>query len=252
MRASSCTLLLKRFVARVLLSKTVSRGMAAVTRRVKRRYGLTINVASPVVPDRLAMAIWARIHESAEVRVLNCVDKGYDAVIDLGASVGILGALAARSLPESGLYLGVEANSAVTPVAEGNVKRNSSCNIEMVHAAIYHGGGAAKFMITPSLTDSVVSSRGVEVPVVTLRLLLDRLRDNDRILLLCDIEGAEWGLVESEAEALRQIDTALFEVHRTDGNGVETFIERLERLGLAVRRRDGNVVLVENRKSQWG
>jgi FkbM family methyltransferase len=246
MNASNVTLMLKRLVADVLLSRTVSRCMAPVTRRVRRRHGLTIDVASPVVPDRLAMAIWARIHESAEVRVLSCVGKEYDVVIDLGASVGILGALAARSLPESGLYLGVEANSAVIPVAAGNVKRNASCDMEMVHGAIYHGGDVARFRITPGLTDSVVSARGVEVPTVTLQSLLERLNGDERILLLCDIEGAEWALVERESAALRQVHTAVFEVHRHDGDGVEKFIERLDQLGLTVSRRDGNVILVES------
>jgi hypothetical protein len=86
------------------------------------------------------------------------------------------------------------------------------------------------------------------VPAVRLSSLLGRL-GTDGFSLVCDVEGAEWGLVEKEISALDRCRQMIIEVHpspppRSD-DPTELLRQLLESGRFVERNRHGPVIHLE-------
>lgn len=161
-----------------------------------------INGVELALPEGLASAAIAEkltdgSYEADEARAVDrCVQSGFR-VLELGAGVGYVGALAAQKTePEN--VLSVEANPALLPVIAANHARNGVPGISVLHGAVVgHAadGATAGFHLSDGFTGSRLGWRGsdqdggqVEVPLVGFH---DLLRAHRPHVVLMDVEGAE-------------------------------------------------------------
>ena len=155
----------------------------------------------------------------------------------LGGSLGVVTSHLARQLGSSQRIVSVEANSDLLDSIRRNVRRNcSSAHLSVVHGAIFYSPDESKtptsihLQIGATNTDSSITemsnNRSVEVPVVTLTEILRNHEIGD-YSLICDIEGAEIGMIEKEKVALARCQQLIIELHQTSWNGTMLSVEEL-------------------------
>jgi FkbM family methyltransferase len=186
------------------------------------RDGVTIDVVSPLISDGTVGALFWRVYEWGERRAIRDLLADYP-VIELGASLGFISCLAALRTPLQKEVV-VEANPNLLPLLTQNIQRNGfGEKIEVVWAAIDYSGDASVQLELgggSNLSASVTSGEpeenltAVNVPTTTLGRLL-RERHIEKYVLICDIEGAEVGLLQEEAAVIAGCQQLIIEVHKT-------------------------------------
>lgn len=222
------------------------RPIASVIRRATagrvRRWGVDLELPRPQVSDSVLASIFVRGHESAEIRSVLRLGGVYTTILDLGASAGVLGAVAASRCSTAGEYIGLDGNAELTEIARANVRRNFGGVIALIHGALAYGTTTTFFSTNENILRSSVDVTGEAVPAFTLGQLLGRSNRVGNVLLLCDIEGGEWDILDNDLSSLRRIHTMVIEIHEQAGRSVETFIERLADSGIKTIHRDGAVI----------
>lgn len=88
----------------------------------------------------------------------------------------------------------------------------------------------------------------VEVAAVTLAELVKHLGNPPEWVLVSDIEGAEYGIVEQESAALRNAKMVIMEVHphqyAARGSGEKEFLAMAMDAGFQLVDRQGDVVVL--------
>ena len=143
-------------------------------------------------------------------------------VVEFGGCLGVVACLTNRRLSNRVNHVVVEANPETVPILFENRDRNR-CKFTILHGAagsegksvrIYIGNGAL------AASSLAATDRSVEVAGITLSDIL-KSRGFDRCAFVCDIEGAEIGLIRSEMETFRsRVETFIVEYH-PGINGVE-------------------------------
>jgi len=140
-------------------------------------------------------------------------------VVEFGANMGVVACTTNRLLRDPPRHLVVEANPDLIPLLNTHKRMNSSV-FSVWHGAVAYGMPKISFAIQ---SDTLASSlhlaggRVVTVPTVTLAEIL-RERSFERAAVVCDIEGAEFALLEHEATTLsRYCTTFIVEVHAVPG-----------------------------------
>ncbi len=186
--------------------------------------GGRFEVSSPVVSTYQAGLLALGRYEVAERAALRAFLDPELALIDCGASIGVVSCLANARLHHREQHLAVEANPAVVPVLEANRALNQGA-FSVVHAAIAYGAASVEFGVNADFLASSVGMRGghrrVSVPAVTVSALIARLQ-TPACTLLCDIEGMELELFRHDVDAIRRsVRCVMFESHLTP-EGIDT------------------------------
>lgn len=149
-------------------------------------------------------------------------------IVDLGANIG------AASVWLAGRY-GASKLVAVEPVPENaelarlNLAR-LGIDAEVVTAAVGARQGFAHFELNSDSTWGRLGPDGIEVPMVTPQLVVDRFPAAERVdLVKIDIEGAEQQLFEGDLGWLDRVDSLVIELHadRVDWRGIVATLTRL-------------------------
>jgi FkbM family methyltransferase len=250
MNSGSALLRLKLSAAAVLTCPPAGAVIAAATRNRVPNHGLRIDVAGRDVTARVRAALFWRLYESAEIRMIRRYLGAAGTVVELGASLGITSAhIAARLAPGSRLVC-VEANPRLV---EGLGRRLAPhaghIAFEVENVAVTEEAGPVRLSLARSNLDSRlgddVSGRTVAVPATTLRkLLADRMIEE--FDLVSDIEGAEASFLLGDPGVLDRCRRAVLELHDTTYSGQRvTAAELLDAAlatGLRVVERHGVVV----------
>lgn len=145
-------------------------------------------LGTPAIREKLSNGTY----EEDEARAADrCVRPGFR-VLELGAGIGYVTTICAqRAGPEN--VLSVEANPALLPVIEGNLRRNGVSGVTVVHGAAtgpVAEGATAAFALSEGYTGSSLKGKGqgVEVPLVSIH---DLIRSHKPHVVLMDVEGAE-------------------------------------------------------------
>lgn len=142
-------------------------------------------------------------HEEREA-VTRFVDSDFP-IVELGGSQGIVSCLANRILKDRKRHVVVEANAAVIPLLKRNRDRNR-CGFEIVHAAAGTDQPAMRFFQgdDPLKSSALLATPDFyEVPCLPLSGIVEP-RGFCLCTLICDIEGGEIGLVETQLQILRE------------------------------------------------
>jgi FkbM family methyltransferase len=169
----------------------------ATARRVRPVYEFRLNGINLALPKALATpAIREKLgngtYEEDEARGADrCVRPGFR-VLELGAGIGYVTTICAqRAGPEN--VLSVEANPALLPVIEANLRRNGVSGVTLVHGAAtgpVPEGATGHFALSAGYTGSSLEGKGqgVEVPLISIH---DLIRAHRPHVVLMDVEGAE-------------------------------------------------------------
>jgi FkbM family methyltransferase len=178
-------------------------------------------------------------------------------VIELGGCFGVVSALIRRTIGPDACHIIVEANPALIPILSRNAVQNSDpSRTEIINAAVdYSGSQSVSFSIGQNSHMSRVgegSKRTVTVPALRLSEIADRIAGKP-YALVCDIEGAELALIESEAGALSRVDLLILETHpksypknHADSDRILTL---LESVGFRSVRKERDVVCLRRERA---
>jgi FkbM family methyltransferase len=222
-------------------------GFGRALRRAYRgrvpHWDLTIPL-SKVHDDVVVSSLFFGTYESAEVFLARELLYPAGDVVELGASMGVLSAHIARRLAPGARLVCVEPNVQLHAAIAQTVAENSpGARCTVVGAAVHYGSAETVTLDVSNVNSARVSEaggmEGLTVPVTSLSQVL-REHGIGPYTLVCDIEGAEAGLLTCDAKALEGCQNMLIETHETDFQGqrfgTSGYLERLFALGFRAKR----------------
>jgi FkbM family methyltransferase len=136
-------------------------------------------------------------------------------VIELGACIGVVSCLTNRLLMRPESHIVVEANKHLLPILETHREKNG-CRFKILGAAIAYGAEEVTFYLDDGFNEGSTvrhTPQAITVPTITLQGILDR-EGFSRVSLICDIEGTELELVETEGDTMSShVEWFIAEVH---------------------------------------
>jgi FkbM family methyltransferase len=227
----SVKLHLKRVVGSILTAPVMGRAIALVTGDTFRSRGLRVDTSYPAVtPVVKAMLFW-NMYESAEIRFVQRYLKPDRDVVELGSSLGVMACqIRARIEPERKLVC-VEASPQLAPVIQKNLALNGfTGHTTVVTGAIdYSGAETVSFAEGGNTLQGQKAEAGAQTtstPAVTLEKLLADHQIND-YALVCDIEGAEAGIIFQGQGSLRSCRQIVIELHDAECNGRRVSVDEM-------------------------
>lgn len=210
--------------------------------------------ASAILPTTKAQLFWG-LYERAEISFARTSLRTDLDVVELGASIGAMGSHVLRRLAPGLTYTAVEANPSLQELLARNLERASAGRhtIRVVEAAVDASPGAGpqvSLHLSASSDASSLGSAGTGAAVLVRRLSLTDLVDQipGGFVLVCDIEGAEVGLVRDDPAAWQACRQALIELHPTRYRGRDystaDVLGLLLDLGFRLESSHGPVVLL--------
>lgn len=159
--------------------------------------GLTVQAGRSGMIEPILAQLLASEYERPEIDGLRTVIRPGDRVLELGAGLGIISALAGRAAGLSGRVLSYEANPALLGDTKAFLSSNGVTNVTLVNAVLLNEPDPQprQFHLAGSFAESSLlgvergRSKGtVKVHAECLTTVLDDFRPD---ILICDIEGAE-------------------------------------------------------------
>lgn len=232
---------LKRKLARAITSPVVGK----IARRFFRERvpGSGAITRTTDVDDRTVASIMFGFYEAGERRFIHrYLSRDLD-VIELGGSLGIVTHVIRRHVTAERRIVTVEADPVLAEKLAARFE--SSPNVRVVHGAVDYSGSGETTRF--SRGDDNLSGRlgaGARVPRKSLSGLLES-HGITAFSLVCDIEGAEAGILSDDAKALRACRHVIIETHETAYRGriwnTEEFRARFEALGFRVLAQHGPI-----------
>lgn len=172
--------------------------------------GIVLEAPNPPVSHSVRKSLQRHKYENAEAYLVRQLVRPGDAVLDLGAGLGLTAILAAKA-SNGGRVVAYEANPAIAPLAEKNARRNS-VQVEIRNRAVAAKKGLCEFHLRRSFpASSFIATKGsktIQVEADAAQEVIDEVRPD---VILCDIEGIEREiLVEGNLSSVQRL---VVEVH---------------------------------------
>lgn len=199
--------------------------------------------------------------EPQTIRLFKKLIEPGDSVIDVGAHVGFHSVHAARCCGDTGNVLAIDPQ----PYNVDRIARNANCNslenITAICAAISNCSGFIKINLQDEKDRARLSisldgpndySQKIEVPVRTLKDLLERHQIEKIKVLKIDVEGCELQVLEGLGDKIECCENIIFEVlsdsHAEDRTAIFELLSghRYEFFDVLGRTYDGSESLIEN------
>jgi len=212
---------LKHKVVRVMRQPSVGRFLGNVFgERIPTR-GCIIDTSDARVVPEVKADLFFRFYESCEIRfVARYLRRDLD-VVELGGSIGVVTCQIRKLIGSNCRMVCVEADSELVRLIGNNLKINRlDKQVSVVNAAIdYSGGETVCFAAGPSNSEGKVDQQdsrgcGLEVKTTTLSRVLSEYGLAD-YALVCDIEGAEAGIIFRDRDAFLNCKQIIIELHDT-------------------------------------
>lgn len=170
-----------------------------------------------------------RPYEEAEAQMIRQYLAPGTPVIELGGCMGIISALIRRQIGADAPHIVVEANPRLAQLCAPNARIGASDGATTVVVAAVDYSGAATVSFDTGQTahgGHVAAGGGLSVPTTTLAALAQGLPDQP-FALICDIEGAETGLIDHDSAMLDRVCLFVLETHPKVYPGRAADTERL-------------------------
>jgi FkbM family methyltransferase len=142
-------------------------------------------------------------------------------VVELGTSVGVVGARVVRHLARGQRYVGLEMQAWAVPIGERTVRRHAPAGVSV---DVLWGAVCSTRRTVGTYAPGPIASAGAmsgdEVPTLRLGDVLDRGRITGDYLLVMDIEGSESDVFTNDTAALARCQGIVVELH--DAGPTET------------------------------
>jgi FkbM family methyltransferase len=174
-----------------------------------------------IPPENKCLLRWG-LYESAEVRFVEKYLYSHINTVDLGASLGAMSSKIASILKPNISLVCVEGNPRLTACIKRNLDLNAShLKVAVIPAAIAYGTDSVKFFVQDNNLCSSASNestlQSIDVPAIELNQLL-RQNQIETFQLVCDIEGAELGIIQNDTNALSKCIQVILELHGVTQN----------------------------------
>lgn len=238
-------------IARAVTRPSVGRLIAHLTDDSLRIRGARINTASPLIEDRTRAMLALRLYERAELGFVSKYLRSDLDVVELGASIGVVGSVVLGMLAPGRRLIAVEADPGLAAIARENFRGNAgSAEWTVMVAVIAYGThDGLSFVRGASSTGGRLArtgrSDGEGIGRQTLSDVLATHRIN-RYALIADIEGAEAGILQVDHAALARCDQMIIELHDTDeAQAADMRAALIERHAFSVIAERGPVLVLE-------
>ena len=238
---------MKKIKRRLYLSL---RSILTKSKEIFYPYGIPIYIpASSDLAIRYHLAR-GRPYEEPEANMVKLYLGSDTNVIELGGCLGIISALIRNQIGPSAMHVIVEANPDLAAICAVNAKQDGELGTtEVVVAAIdYSGEASVTFAVGENAHVGHVSHQneeGLTTPTITLSNLAGRMPKGP-FALVCDIEGAEAQLFESEQDILSRLSLLVLETHLDvylDGEVTKNkILKRIKEAGLEEIERSEGVI----------
>jgi len=149
-----------------------------------------IEAPSPQVSRSVRKSLRKNEYETAETYLVRHLVRPGDAVLDLGAGLGLT-SIAAAKASGNGRIVGYEADPVIAPLAEKNARRNG-VHVEIRNKAIAREKGVCEFHVRRSFTASSIfpkkRSKKILIEADAFQDAVDEIQPD---VIVCDIEGVE-------------------------------------------------------------
>ena len=209
---------------------------------------LCIDISSPIIRNRIAASLFFKTYESTEVRFISKYLKGYEgAIVELGASIGVVSSILAKANPKAKLY-SFEADKRFIPIIENNFKINSISNANCFNEIV--GASGYEFIPGEDNTMGKISKSISQTNKMTSLSQLMQKYNLSAFVLVSDIEGAEYFVLQEEDAVFDAISLLIIELHPIQIENklvsVEDLKTRIETLGYEIYDQYGaNVVAIK-------
>lgn len=226
----------KHTIGDLLCNRMVGRLVKHLSPRLSRG-GLVLDIEADIVPAKTAAALYFRLIERSERDVVSSVLSPDFPVIELGCGVGSVTQAIAEHIGPDCRILCVEANPGLATWWKANLASSDRKNIEFLSVAVTRvSGEAVRFIVEPALLGSRVSDAfAKDFVMVEGQSITDIHRRSGfgAFSLVCDIEGAEFSLLESSSgDMLAQCQSIVMEMHPDAQNKTADLIELFAAHGL--------------------
>ena len=182
-----------------------------------RVHGVTVTVPPQVDPEVRDLLVRGRPYEDPEARFVAAYLTPGMNVVELGGSIGVVSALVRARIGSSATHLIVEANPMLAKVCAINAAVGADPGRSTVICAAIDYSGAPEVAFASghnAHTGHLATSgeAGFTVPTTTLAAVASNLPAGN-FALICDIEGAEAGMLSAERETLKRVALIVLETH---------------------------------------
>lgn len=217
----------------VLCNPLLGKLIGLTTGNVIRRGACSIDTGSDWIESATKARLFWGFYEDYELDFVRRYLPGDLDVVELGSSIGVLSShIAQRLLPERTLVC-VEPNPHLIAVLDSNIRRNAPNSItRLLNIAVdYSGGAEVPLSISSNTAWSKVdiarrelAGECVMVKAKTLSAILTEAAIS-RYALVCDIEGAEAGVIFADQAAFDGCQHIIIELHDTELQGRPVAVE---------------------------
>jgi FkbM family methyltransferase len=212
-----------------------------------RMDGLTFSVDCPQISTEHKSTLVFGLHEMEERKLIKRWLPGHVPVLEFGGGIGVVSCLVNSKLANPNRHIVLEANPEMIAILYRNREINRA-KFKIINRAIAYGCDYIDLNIDSEFVGSSVlgasTGKAIKVRATNISSLLEEANFAD-VGIVCDIEGAENDIINSEIPALKErIKYFMIEMHtRILGeHAVRKLLDKLCALGFTLKEQIGDNV----------
>lgn len=240
---------IKLVVAKILVNDFTGKLIAILFSNKIPFHNLKIEISNKVIRKRIAASLYFKTYESAEVRFISKYLKDYDGtIVELGSSIGVVSSTLAKANPNARLF-SFEADKRFIPIIENNFKINNITNATCYNEII----GASGYEFVPGEDNTMGKISKTDVASNNMSSLLQLITKYNftKFVLVSDIEGAEYFVLNEDDVIFNTIPLLIIELHpiiiENKLISVEDLKARIEYLGYQILEQYGSNIVAKRK-----
>lgn len=240
---------IKLVVAKILVNDFTGKLIAILFSNKIPFHNLKIEISNKVIRKRIAASLYFKTYESAEVRFISKYLKDYDGtIVELGSSIGVVSSTLAKANPNARLF-SFEADKRFIPIIENNFKINNITNATCYNEII----GASGYEFVPGEDNTMGKISKTDVASNNMSSLLQLITKYNftKFVLVSDIEGAEYFVLNEDDAIFNTIPLLIIELHpiiiENKLISVEDLKARIEFLGYQILEQYGSNIVAKRK-----
>lgn len=240
---------IKLVVAKILVNDFTGKLIAILFSNKIPFHNLKIEISNKVIRKRIAASLYFKTYESAEVRFISKYLKDYDGtIVELGSSIGVVSSTLAKANPNARLF-SFEADKRFIPIIENNFKINNITNATCYNEII----GASGYEFVPGEDNTMGKISKTDVASNNMSSLLQLITKYNftKFVLVSDIEGAEYFVLNEDDVIFNTIPLLIIELHpiiiENKLISVEDLKARIEFLGYQILEQYGSNIVAKRK-----
>lgn len=241
---------IKALIAKILVNNITGSIISKLYSNKIPFHKLLIDISNPIIRRKIAASLFFKTYESAEIRFISKYLQNYKGIIiEFGASIGVVSSTLAKANPNAKL-VSFEADSRFIDIIENNFKINAINNASVFNEII----GATGYEFIPGKDNTmgkISKSTTNSVKLSSFSEILINYSIENEFVLVCDIEGAEFFVLNDDVNNFKKCSMLIMELHPIEIEGelisVEDLKVRINKLGYSIKEQYGsNIVAIKN------